>query len=128
MMKKRYTLPRTKIIKRRNDFQHIYHTGTSYTGRRMILCVLRTPRFAGKVAFAAGKKLGCAAQRSRMKRLMREAYRHMQHELCADAGLLLIARAGMEGVKMQDVQQDLRALLRRAKLFVHGGTHDEGHR
>ena len=116
------------MIKRRNDFQHIYHTGTSYTGRRMILCVLRAPRFAGKVAFAAGKKLGCAAQRSRMKRLMREAYRHMQHELCADAGLLLIARAGMAGVKMQDVQQDLHALLRRAKLFVQAGTHDEGHR
>ena len=100
------------MIKRRNDFQHIYHTGTSYTGRRMILCVLRAPRFAGKVAFAAGKKLGCAAQRGR----------------CADAGLLLIARAGMAGVKMQDVQQDLRALLRRAKLFVQAGTHDEGHR
>ena len=121
-MKKRYTLPRTKIIKRRNDFQHIYHTGTSYTGRRMILCVLRTPRFAGKVAFAAGKKLGCAAQRSRMKRLMREAYRHMQHELRTDVGILLIGRAGLAAGKMQDAAVELRSLARRAKIFADGGT------
>ena len=116
------------MIKRRNDFQHIYHTGTSYTGRRMILCVLRTPRFAGKVAFAAGKKLGCAAVRNRTKRLLREAYRGLQHELRSDIGILLIGRAGLADGKMQDVQQDLRALLRRAKLFVQAGTHDEGHR
>ena len=67
------------MIKRRSDFQCVYQKGRSVAGRRMILYVLRDPRVAGKVGFAAGKKLGCAAVRSRTKRLLREAYRSLQH-------------------------------------------------
>ena len=88
------------MIKRRSDFQLVYGRGVSVAGRRMILYVLRDPRVAGRVGFAAGKKLGCAAVRSRVKRLLREAYRLMQHELRSDVGILLIGRAGLVEGKM----------------------------
>ena len=122
MEEKRYTLPRAKMIKRRSDFQHVYQKGTSVAGRRMILYVLCDSRVAGKVGFAAGKKLGCAAVRSRTKRLLREAYRHMQHELRTDVGILLIGRAGLAAGKMQDAAVELRSLARRAKIFAEGGA------
>ena len=121
-MEKKLTLPRTKMIKRRSDFQHVYQKGTSVAGRRMILYVLRDARVAGKVGFAAGKKLGCAAVRSRTKRLLREAYRHMQHELRGDVGILLIGRAGLSAGKMQDAAAELRTLARRAQIFADGRT------
>ena len=119
-MEKKLTLPRAKMIKRRSDFQHVYQKGTSFAGRRMILYVLRDARVAGKVGFAAGKKLGCAAVRSRTKRLLREAYRHMQHDLRSDVGILLIGRAGLSAGKMQDAAAELRTLARRAKIFADG--------
>ena len=122
MNEKKYTLPRTKMIKRRSDFQLVYQKGTSVAGRRMILYVLRDPRVAGRVGFAAGKKLGCAAVRSRTKRLLREAYRHMQHELRTDVGILLIGRAGLAAGKMQDAAVELRSLARRAKIFADGSA------
>ena len=120
MEKKRYTLPRAKIIKRRSDFQNVYQNGAVVPGRGMILYVLRDPRVAGKVGFAAGKKLGCAAVRSRTKRLLREAYRLMQHELRPDVGILLIGRAGLAEGKMQDAAAELRRLARRAQIFADG--------
>ena len=86
----------------------------------MILYVLRDSRVAGKVGFAAGKKLGCAAVRSRTKRLLREAYRLMQHELRPDVGILLIGRAGLAEGKMQDAAAELRRLARRAQIFADG--------
>ena len=110
------------MIKRRSDFQRVYQKGTSVAGRRMILYVLRDTRVAGKVGFAAGKKLGCAAVRSRTKRLMREAYRHLQYELRTDVGILLIGRAGLDAGKMQDAAVELRSLARRAKIFADGGS------
>ena len=129
MNEKKYTLPRTKMIKRRSDFQHVYQKGTSVAGRRMILYVLRDSRVAGKVGFAAGKKLGCAAVRSRTKRLLREAYRHLQHELRKDVGILLIGRAGLAAGKMQDAAIELRTLARRAKILIPAGhaPRREGH-
>ncbi|EKU71145.1 ribonuclease P protein component [Selenomonas sp. F0473] len=122
MNKLRYTLPRARMIKRRGDFQLVYHKGRSVPGRRMILYVLRDPRVAGKVGFAAGKKLGCAAVRSRTKRLMREAYRLMQHDLRQDVGILLVGRAGLAACKMQDAADELRNLARRAKILAAGRT------
>ena len=122
MEEKRHTLPRAKMIKRRSDFQHVYQKGTSVAGRRMILYVLRDSRVAGKVGFAAGKKLGCAAVRSRTKRLLREAYRSLQHELRGDVGILLIGRAGLADGKMQDAAEDLRRLIRRAGIFADGAS------
>ena len=124
MEEKRHTLPRAKMIKRRSDFQYVYQKGVSVAGRRMILYVLRDTRVAGKVGFAAGKKLGCAAVRSRTKRLLREAFRHMQHELRADVGILLIGRAGLAAGKMQDAAVELRSLARRAKIFADGSIPD----
>ena len=122
MNKQRYTLSRAQIIKRRSDFQNVYHKGTAFPGRYMILYILRDARVAGKVGFAAGKKLGCAAVRSRTKRLLREAYRHMQHELRTDVGILLIGRAGLAACKMQDAAAELRRLARRAKIFGEGSA------
>lgn len=114
------------MIKRRSDFQCVYQKGRSIAGRRMILYVLRDPRVAGKVGFAAGKKLGCAAVRSRTKRLLREAYRCLQHELRGDVGILLIGRAGLADGKMQDAAEELRRLIRRAGIFAGGAS--EKHR
>ena len=105
------------MIKRRSDFQCVYQKGRSVAGRRMI---------AGKVGFAAGKKLGCAAVRSRTKRLLREAYRSLQHELRGDVGILLIGRAGLADGKMQDAAEELRRLIRRAGIFADGAS--EKHR
>lgn len=110
------------MIKRRSDFQCVYQKGRSVAGRRMILYVLRDPRVAGKVGFAAGKKLGCAAVRSRTKRLLREAYRCLQHELRGDVGILLIGRAGLADGKMQDAAEELRRLIRRAGIFADGAA------
>ena len=60
--------------------------------------------------------------RNRTKRLLREAYRHMQHELRTDVGILLIGRAGLAAGKMQDAAVELRSLARRAKIFAEGGV------
>ena len=122
MNEQRHILPRAKMIKRRSDFQLVYQKGASVAGQGMILYVLRDSRVAGKVGFAAGKKLGCAAVRSRTKRLLREAYRHMQHELRTDVGILLIGRAGLAKKKMQDAAAELRRLARRAKIFGDGSA------
>ena len=122
MNEKKYTLPRTKMIKRRSDFQHVYQKGAAVAGRRMVLYVLRDSRVAGKVGFAAGKKLGCAAVLSRTKRLLREAYRHMQHELRTDVGILLIGRAGLAADRMQDAAAELHTLARRAKILTDSGA------
>ena len=69
------TLPRRRIIKRRSDFQRVYRSGRSYANRYFVLYVFPAETVRGRVGFAAGKKLGCAVTRNRVKRLLRAASR-----------------------------------------------------
>ena len=69
------TLPRRRIIKRRSDFQRVYRSGRSFANRYFVLYVFPSDGVRGRVGFAAGKKLGCAVTRNRVKRLLRESIR-----------------------------------------------------
>ena len=53
-----FTLPRKRMLKRRSDFQRVYHAGRSYANRYFVLYVFVSDQLDGKVGFAAGKKLG----------------------------------------------------------------------
>ena len=63
------TLPRRRMIKQHSDFQRVYRAGRSFANRYFVLYVFPSDAVRGRVGFAAGKKLGCAVTRNRVKRL-----------------------------------------------------------
>lgn len=115
------TLPRKKMLKRRSDFQRVYRTGRSWANRYFVLYVFESEVLEGKVGFAAGKKLGCAVVRNRVKRLLRESYRKHQAELKPGLALLMVGRKAMAGVKCDAVEKSFVSLGRKAGIFADAG-------
>lgn len=111
------TLPRRRIIKRRSDFQRVYRSGRSYANRYFVLYVFPAETVRGRVGFAAGKKLGCAVTRNRVKRLLRETYRLNQDRVREDAALLLVGRKPIVDIKCQAVEQAFLQLGQQAGIF-----------
>ena len=114
---RKLALPRKRILKRRNEFQRVYHAGKSYAGRYLILYVFQNKEGQKDlVGFAAGKKLGCAVVRNRVKRILREAYRQNQLKLRPGVTLLLVGRKSCVKAKSQEAVQEFSKLMERAKL------------
>ena len=111
------TLPRRRIIKRRSDFQRVYRSGRSYANRYFVLYVFPAETVRGRVGFAAGKKLGCAVRRSRVKRLLRESYRRHRAELAPRTALILVGRKAAVAAKCQEVERAYLALCRKAGIL-----------
>ena len=65
-------------------FQKIYRCGRSLANKNMVMYYCKAFHPSHKVAFAAGKKLGNAVTRNRVKRLLREVYRLHRHEIKDD--------------------------------------------
>ena len=114
------TLPRKRMLKRRSDFQQVFRAGRAYANRYFVLYVFRLrpqdTRLQHKVGFAAGKKLGCAVVRNRVKRLLREAYRLHKAELRDDVALLFVGRRGAVQASGTEVAQSLPRLAAKARI------------
>ncbi len=112
-----YTLPKKIVVKQNGDFQKIYRYGRSLANKNMVIYFCRAFHPSSRVAFAAGKKLGNAVTRNRVKRLLREVYRLHRHELRDDYCILLVGRAAAVEQKSTVLEKSFCSLCRRAGIL-----------
>ncbi|MCR5833670.1 MAG: ribonuclease P protein component [Selenomonadaceae bacterium] len=112
-----FELKKSEILRSKQDFNAVHGGGQSYNNHALVMLVVEEEKYNGKVGFAAGKKLGCAVARNRVKRLMREVYRLNKNSLRRNCGMILVGRKFTVTAKFKDVEKAFIALCRRAKLF-----------
>lgn len=113
-----YKLSRQHILKKNKSFQTIYRVGKSYANRMMVLYVLPQGQSSRKAGFAAGKRLGNAVTRNRVKRLMREVYRLNQHKLTDGADLVLMGRQAIVKADYAAAEKAFHDLCRKARILA----------
>lgn len=111
-----YRLPKKRILRDKKKFQTVYHHGRSYANRYMVLYVFQTEDDS-RAGFAAGKKLGSAVVRNRVKRLLRESYRLSQKQLQKGYALLLIGRKATTEARLDEVRKAFCQLCGRAGIW-----------
>jgi ribonuclease P protein component len=104
-------------LRARADFERVRRDGHSWRHRLLVLVARRNELGVTRVGVAAGKRVGSAVARNRAKRLMRQAMRIFSPRVTPGWDLLLIARAPIAPVKMQDVVAALEPLLCQANLI-----------
>ena len=110
-------LPKRRILRNKQMFQKVYKEGRSLANRYLVLYVFPAIGLERKAGFAAGKKLGNAVTRNRMKRIMRESYRKNQALLKEEVWLLLVARKPAVSVKQPVMEKAFLDLGRKARII-----------
>ncbi len=109
-------LGRRQRIARSSEFREAYAQGRKFVGRTMVLWLREGEGAALRLGVVTGVKVGGSVQRSRARRLLREAYRRNRYRLFGKVDVVLVARRAILDARWEDIVAELMALAERAKL------------
>ncbi len=99
------------------DFQRVRQSGRRYGSKVMRLHVAAGPCSHNRYGLVAGKRVGGAVQRNRIRRLLREALRKLDAGLQQGNDLVVVAQPALVGESGTAVYRELQILLRKSGLL-----------
>jgi ribonuclease P protein component len=109
-------LPRAHRLTKRGDYARVRHQGRSRAHPLLILVMAPNGGETTRVGIVAGKKIGTAVARNRVKRVLREAARARLGVLPPGYDCVLIARQEAAGARLGAITAALDVLLQRGRL------------
>ena len=114
-------LSRRQRITASHTFREAFDTGRRYVGRFMVMWLRSGEDASLRFGVVTSKRsFRKAVDRSRARRLLREAYRLNRFRFRGAVDVVLVARAGMKDAAFQAVEKDLLALVRKAGVLGEG--------
>lgn len=105
-------------LTKRKDFEIVYRKGRAWANNLLVLRALPNELGSSRYGFAAGKRLGGAVVRNRVKRRLREGARLAPIKDGWD--IVLIARQHAVDTDYHTLKRALEELLARAQLLGNG--------
>lgn len=117
-----FTLPKSHILRGRRNFEELFSSSSLLTSPNVNLRYTTYPNADKEilVGFIAPKKIGKAVQRTKTKRLLREAYRLNQHiitelPITAEIGLHYAFMAKRADLTFETVHNEVISLLKQLR-------------
>ncbi len=110
MMTQRLLFPPTHRLKSPEDFKRVYDRKRSVSDANLIVYACENAFPHGRLGVSVSKKVGGAIVRNRFKRLFREAFRLLQHELPPGIDYVLIPKLPARDLGLEPIRESLLAL------------------
>jgi ribonuclease P protein component len=92
MGERRYTFPRSCRLGGRHEFSAVFEARTRESRGPLTVYAKANALGHGRLGISISRKVGTAVRRNRIKRLLREAFRLMQHDLPGGYDLVVVVR------------------------------------
>jgi ribonuclease P protein component len=92
-------------LKENRDFRRLYYRGRSAVSDCLVVYVLRNRKGPGRLGITTGTKLGHAVVRKRMRRVVREIYRHHSEEIRSDMDVVVVVRNRAVTASYQEIDR-----------------------
>lgn len=110
-------LRKERRITKNSEYRLVYKHGNYEVGRLCVIYRMPVAKQATRIGFVTGKKVGCAVERNRARRLLKEVYRLHQHDIREGYHIVMIGRAKLSTATYAQAEKEILYLLGRSKLM-----------
>ncbi len=103
------SLPKRRIIRRRDEIDRLYHAGKRVSGPSVVLSYIRAATPDYRVAITCGRNVGNAVTRNLCRRRIREIVRR-KPDSWKSFDVLVIVRRKAAQLTFQELQEELVSL------------------
>jgi len=107
-----------QALRKNYQFKKVYKEGRYYAEKYLVMYIIKNYTSDNIVGFSVSKKVGKSVIRSRVKRLMKENYRHVNEQIKNGYDIVFTARAGSDAATYYDFERCMISAMKRAKLFT----------
>lgn len=101
------TFPSSLRLRQKSEFDKVYREARRFSDALFAVLVRHNERGVPRLGLSiAARVIGGAVQRNRIKRLVRESFRHQRHELPA-VDIVVNARMGARGATNAEIARSL---------------------
>ena len=106
-------LPKAERIRKRAEYLHLQNHGRRVLTASLIVFTLWSDKAPLRLGITVSKRVGGAVVRNRVKRLVREAFRHTKHRLPQGLQLVIVAKADAARLDYHRALAELQEIGRR---------------
>lgn len=113
-----FAFKKEERISKRSEFSDLRLHGKRHSRGNFVVILRKNGRDITRLGIAVSKRVGNSVKRNRIKRLIREVFRHNKQEIPKGYDILIVAREAADKPSFSKVNAELGdLLLRNGELF-----------
>jgi ribonuclease P protein component len=104
-------------LKKNYEFKKVYSEGRYYVEKYLVMYLIKNNSDVNRVGFSVSKKVGNSVVRNRLRRYMKEVYRHKSGSVKLGFDMVFTGRVGSAEADFRAIENNMLSVLRRAKLI-----------
>ena len=115
---RKFCLPKTERLRKRAQFLTLSKQGKKVYTDCFIAIVHDSTAQNNRLGITVSKKVGNAVRRNRIKRIIREYFRHHKESITGPIDINIIARKGLTTLSNQQILEKLDKLFKKIALAI----------
>ena len=109
--------PRSRWLAKQHEFRRVCEAGRKISNEYLTAYTCPVQGRRGKVGIVAGRRLGKAVERNRIRRILRETIRTNQHSITDKTDLVVIVKRRALDLPHHQLAEQFLKLLRKSEAF-----------